>query len=247
MPLGKARRYAFVVMAIILLIIVSVLRSTTITPPVAIPSEEPHAIPIRFGLYFGPILSNKTGQINPADINIGLWVRFRGTLTPNKEVTLDGAGYLGTQLANYTVDFVDIFFKLSLAYPIGNDSNGLPQETRLTLYRVWVFAAPLFEVRSAYITWPDPGDYSPTIDVVFWNHTVKESNFPLNAVHVETISQNQTEAINQIYFSVERTNTILTIVLVGLAAMDMIIAVLPYLEEYEKSGKKSDSDPYQPE
>jgi hypothetical protein len=75
------------------------------------------------------------------------------------------------------------------------------------------------------------------------------TNLPINAVHVEPISENQTEAINQIVVSLENTNRVLTLVLIGFAAIDMIMAVLPYAEEWEKSRNKSDSKSgaYQPE
>jgi hypothetical protein len=235
----RVRGYALVIMALILLWMANLVRTTTTNTTSYVPPEELHVIPMRFGLYFGPV---RYGPNSTADVTVGIWVRFYGTLTVGKEATLDASGYLNSTLAIRSIDIIDVFFKLSLAYPLRNDSDGLPQETRLSLYRTFPTTSPLFEGSTIHIFWPNPGDYSPTVNIVYWNHSEISADLPVNAVHVEPISESLTESVNRVNINLANTNTTLTYLLLGFAALDVVLAAIPFVEDWSESRKEHDSE-----
>lgn len=199
------------------------------------PVEEIDTIPIRFGAFLGPVEYNKT-----ADINLGVWVRFRGTLVAGKEATVDATGYLNSTEAKNRVELVDVFFKLSVAVPIQNDSNGLPTETRVELSR-YLFVGPiLIEENTAHLTWPNPGDYAPTVAIVFFDHTETHADIPYVTVHVEPTSQLQTESLNRI-------NMALTYALVAFGIIEITLGGSEYVEGYLEAKTSVPKSPPKPD
>jgi hypothetical protein len=212
-------------------------------------TEEPHVIPIRLGIYLNPINYSKT-----PDINLGIWIRFNGTLLAGKEASVDAKGFINSSspITNFILQ-MEIFFKLSVVYPIHNDSNGLPAEARLELSKMApVGPTPLFSVNGPiYITWPNSGDYAPTVGIIFWNYTEIERDVPYVTVHVDPVSENQTELANLINTRLGAENARLTDLLVGFATIDFLLAIAPYWDNLTalfKSEKKTEErNSYQPE
>jgi hypothetical protein len=187
--------------------------------------EEANVIPIRFGIYVNPINYSKT-----PDINLGIWIRFNGTLVAGKEASVDAKGFINSTspITNFILQ-MEIFFKLSVAYPIHNASNGLPAETRLELHKMApVGDTPLFTDGPIYIAWPNSGDYAPTVGVIFWNYTEIEKDVPYVTVHVAPTTELQAENFNRI-------NTGLTYALVAFGIIEIALSGSEYLEGYVES------------
>lgn len=204
----------------------------SINNPYSVQPEQPNVIPIRFGIYVNPINYSRT-----PDINLGLWIRFNGTLVAGKEASVDAKGFINSTspITNFILQ-MEVFFKLSVAYPIHNASNGLPAETRLELHKMApVGATALFSDGPIYITWPNSGDYAPTVGVIFWNYTEIETDVPYVTVHVAPTTELQTENFNRI-------NTGLTYALVAFGIIEITLSGSEYLEglvESRSVAKKS--------
>jgi hypothetical protein len=128
---------------------------------------------------------------------------------------------------------MEVFFKLSVAYPIHNATNGLPAETRLELHKM-APAGPtaLFTTGPIDIAWPNAGDYAPTVGIIWWNYSENETDIPYVAVHVAPRTELQAEYFN-------RVNMGLTYALVAFGIIEIALSGSEYIEKYVESRHKS--------
>ena len=194
--------------------------------PCCVTQEQQNVVPMRFGVYLGKLMYNET-----PDLNFGVWLHFNGTLVAGKEAVMDAVAYANSTYAMDRVDIIDVFFKLSVAFPIRNDSNGLPHENRVTLYHI--ITTPRFESTGPIrLVWPNSGDYAPTVSVILYDHSETQGDVPYVTVHVAPTTEIQTENFNRI-------NTGLTYALVAFGIIEISLGTSEYIEGYFEAPAKS--------